>query len=286
MNENERRQALADFLRKRRARLSPAAVGLPPGLQRRTPGLRREEVAQLANIGTSWYIWLEQGRNIHPSVQVLESLAQALMLTPNERRHLFLLAGQSFPPHTPPLEEHISPVLRQLLADLDPAPAYVLGRRFDYLAWNNAAEKILALSAASHPYERNLVWRCFTDPMMREHFSHWEQMARGLLAEFRASSARSPGDEWFEELIEVLKHVSPEYGRWWQEHDAPRELSGDKIMEHTTLGHLEFQHLTLQVLSDPDVRVSIYMPNALTRTHLQRVLKDADQPEVERKWPT
>ena len=111
MNEHERRLALADFLRKQRAHLSPADVGLPPGLHRRTPGLRREEVAQLANIGTSWYIWLEQGRNIHPSVQVLESLAQALRLTPNERRHLFLLGSQSFPPQAPPLEERISPVL-------------------------------------------------------------------------------------------------------------------------------------------------------------------------------
>ena len=286
MNENERRLALADFLRKQRAHLSPADVGLPPGLRRRTPGLRREEVAQLANIGTSWYIWLEQGRNIHPSVQVLESLAQALRLTSNERRHLFLLAGQSFPPQTPPLEECISPVLRLMLADLDPAPAYVMGRRFDYLAWNNAAEKIFAISAASVPYERNLVWRFFTDPMMREHFSHWEQMARGLLAEFRATSARYSGSEWFEELIEALKQVSPEFCRWWQEHDAPRELSGDKIMEHATLGHLEFQHLTLQVLSDPDVRISIYMPNMMTRTHLQRVLKDSDQPEVERKLLT
>jgi transcriptional regulator with XRE-family HTH domain len=286
MNENERRLALADFLHKQRAHLSPADVGLPPSLRRRAPGLRREEVAQLANIGASWYIWLEQGRNIHPSMQVLESLAQALRLTPNERRHLFLLAGQSLPPQTPPLEEHTSPVLRQMLADLDPAPAYVMGRRFDYLAWNNAAEKIFAISAASLPYERNLVWRFFTDPMMREHFSHWEQMARGLLAEFRATSARYPGDEWFEELIEALKQVSPEFCQWWQEHDAPRSLDGDKIMEHSTLGHLEFQHLTLQVLSDPDVRVSLYMPNAMTRRKLQRLLKDADQPEVERKLLT
>src|SRR5579862_993028 len=98
MDENERRQVLADFLRERRANLSPADVGLPPGLRRRTPGLRREEVAQLANMGTSWYVWLEQGRDVHPSAQVLESLAQALRLTVNERRHLFLLAGQALPP--------------------------------------------------------------------------------------------------------------------------------------------------------------------------------------------
>jgi transcriptional regulator with XRE-family HTH domain len=273
MNENERRLALADFLRKQRAHLSPDDVGVPPGLRRRTPGLRREEVALLAHIGTSWYIWLEQGRNIHPSVQVLESLAQALRLTPNERRHLFLLAGQSLPPQASPLEEYISPVLKQMLDDLNPAPAYVMGHRWDYLTWNKAAERIFAISV-------------FTDPMMREHFSHWEQMARGVLAEFRTASARYPGDGWFDELIEALKQVSPEFCWWWQEHDAPRSLDSDKIMEHPTLGHLEFQHLTLQVLSDPDVRVSIYMPSAVTRSQLQRLLKASDQPEVEHKFLT
>src|SRR5579871_846550 len=109
MHKSERQQALADFLRQRRARLAPSEVGLPPGLRRRTPGLRREEVAQLANIGTSWYVWLEQGRDVHPSAQVLESLAQALRLTVNERRHLFLLAGQPPPAPALPPEERVSP---------------------------------------------------------------------------------------------------------------------------------------------------------------------------------
>src|ERR1700738_533487 len=107
MHDSERRQALADFLRKRRASLSPIEVGLPVGARRRTPGLRREEVAQLANMGTSWYVWLEQGRDVNPSAQILESLAQALRLTPNEHRHLFLLAGQSLPSHAFPSAEHI-----------------------------------------------------------------------------------------------------------------------------------------------------------------------------------
>src|SRR5437762_6612891 len=118
MDERERRQALADFLRTRRARLSPADVGLPAGMRRRTQGLRREEVAQLANIGTSWYVWLEQGRDVHPSTQVLESLAGALRLTANERRHLFLLAGQPLPSSALPLEECVSPELQQMLDDL------------------------------------------------------------------------------------------------------------------------------------------------------------------------
>src|SRR5689334_22538889 len=125
MHKSERHQALADFLRQRRTRLSPIEVGLPPGLRRRTPGLRREEVAQLANIGTSWYVWLEQGRDVHPSTQVLESLAEALRLTPNERRHLFLLAGQPLPSSALPLEECVSPDLQQMLDDLNPTPACV-----------------------------------------------------------------------------------------------------------------------------------------------------------------
>ena len=164
MQERERRQTLADFLRQRRARLSPTDVGLPPGIRRRTPGLRREEVAQLANIGTSWYVWLEQGRNVHPSAPVLESLAQALRLTPNERRHLFLLAGQPIPPPVSPAQESIGPALQQVLDDLNPSPAYVMGRRYDYLGWNKAADALFAISEASSPYARNLVWRLFTSP--------------------------------------------------------------------------------------------------------------------------
>src|SRR5437588_3697389 len=130
MNEVERRQALSDFLRRRRELLAPVDVGLPPGLRRRTPGLRREEVAQLANIGISWYVWLEQGREVHPSAQVLECLACALRLTPNERRHLFLLAGQPLPPPLSPAEENVGSGLQQVLDDLNPSPAYMLGRRY------------------------------------------------------------------------------------------------------------------------------------------------------------
>src|SRR5437763_11667652 len=213
MHERERRQALAGFLRQRRAQLTPAEVELPPGIRRRTPGLRREEVAQLANMGTSWYVWLEQGRNVHPSAAVLESLAQALRLTPNERRHLFLLAGQPLPPPLVFPEESISPALQQLLSDLNPSPAYVLGRRYDYLAWNKAADALFAisdtLSDTSSPYARNMIWRLFTSQTTRER-PNWEMVARATLAEFRTASARYPGDPWFEEMIEDLKQVSPE----------------------------------------------------------------------------
>src|SRR5579871_6173529 len=272
MDDGERRQALADFLRQRRARLTPADVDLPPGLRRRTPGLRREEVAQLANIGTSWYVWLEQGRDVHPSSQVLESLARALKLTVNERRHLFLLAGQAPPPHGSPSEESVNPALRQLLDDLDPAPAYVLGRRWDYLAWNKAADALFAISKATTPYARNLIWQMFTSPRQRER-AHWEGLARAVQAEFRAPSARYPDDPWFEELIEDLKAASPEFCQWWPHHDAMPTLDMHKVMQHPVLGLLEFEHMVLQVASDPDVKITIYAPNAATRAKLQQFLE-------------
>lgn len=274
MQERDRRQALADFLRQRRASLTPADVGLPDGLRRRTPGLRREEVAQLASIGTSWYVWLEQGRDVHPSAQVLESLAQALKLSLNERRHLFLLAGLAPPPQGSPSEERVSPALRRVLDELDPAPACVIGRRWDYLAWNKAADALFAVSEASSPYARNVVWQLFTS-LARRNRPHWEQIAQATLAEFRASSARYPGDGWFEELIEDLKQASPDFCRLWPHHEVRRSLDGHKIIEHATLGRLEFEHINLQVLSEPDIRIMIYMPDATTRAKFEQYLAAA-----------
>jgi transcriptional regulator with XRE-family HTH domain len=271
MDERDRRQALADFLRTQRARLSPADVGLPPGVRRRTPGLRREEVAELANIGASWYVWLEQARDVHPSAQVLESLARALQLTPNERRHLFLLAGQPLPAQESPPEESVGPALQQVLDDLNPSPAYALGRRYDYLAWNTAADRLFTISEASSRYARNLIWRLFTSPAMRAR-PRWEQLARSTLAEFRAANARYPRDRWFEELIEDLKQASPEFCRWWPHHDVRSALDGHKVIEHPALGRLEFEHITLQVLNMPDVRIIIYSPLAATRATLERFL--------------
>jgi transcriptional regulator with XRE-family HTH domain len=240
--------------------------------------LRREEVAQLASIGISWYVGLEQGRDVHPSAQVLESLARALRLTPNERRHLFLLAGQPLPPPSP-AEENVSPALQQMLDDLNPSPAYILGRRYDCLAWNTAADGFFAISDmfsdASSPYARNMVWRLFISPTTRER-PNWEMVARATLAEFRTASARYPGDRWFEELIEDLKQVSPEFCRWWPHHDVRRVLDGHKVIEHPTLGFLEFEHFTLQVLTNPDIRIMIYTPNPVTRAILQQFLETRD----------
>jgi len=270
MHKNERQQALADFLRQRRARLSPAEVGLPAGSRRRTPGLRREEVAQLANIGASWYAWLEQGRDVHPSAQVLDSLANALRLTGNERRHLFLLAEQALPSPALPADERVSPALQQMLDDLNPTPACVIGRRWDYLAWNRAADAVFSISEAPPPHERNVIWGFFTNLVTRQTFAHWEGIARGLLAELRTASTRYPGEAWFEDLIADLKHASPEFCRWWSQPEASNFMDSPKIIEHPALGHLEFSHITLLMFNAPDIRLTTYIPDAATRAKLQR----------------
>src|SRR5215472_8717691 len=222
MDDHERRQALAAFLRTRRARLQPAEVGLPARARRRTPGLRREEVAQLANVGVSWYTLLEQGRAIHPSREVLQSIADALHLTPDERQHLFLLADQHHLLDTDAADEQVSPALRRVLDALNPVPAYVIGRRWNYLAWNTAASHVLLLSKSVPPYDDNAVWRIFADPMSHHllYSPNWEQAAQKVLAEFRAESARYADEEWFKRLITDLQRVSPEFRAWWPRHDV------------------------------------------------------------------
>lgn len=204
-DQRERRDALAGFLRARRERLTPAQVGLPPGFRRRTPGLRREEVAQLADVGTTWYTWLEQGRDVRPSAVVLDALADALRLDRDERSYLFALAGRLLPaaPVTAPVA-HVSPALQTVLDSLDPNPAFVRGWRWDVYAWNRAACAVFADFAALPAGERNIVRLLFTDPQARERWEDWEGIARATLALFRADHGRHADDPAFAALIADL----------------------------------------------------------------------------------
>src|SRR4051794_32834901 len=156
-----RRQELADFLRQRRAAIGPEEVGLPAGGRRRTPGLRREEVAQLAGVGTTWYTWLEQARDVRASLEVLEALSRALRLTPAERTHLILLGRGEEPPPVKTPAERVAPTLRRLIENLGANPAFILGRRWDYLAWNDAATMLLGDLGTLPPGTRNHVWLTF-----------------------------------------------------------------------------------------------------------------------------
>ena len=204
----ERRSELSDFLRTRRAKIVPSDVGLADGARRRTPGLRREEVALLANIGTTWYTRLEQGLPINVSAEVLDGISRALRLTSDERRHLHLLAGLTTTV-SPPHEEHVSELVRRVLAALEPSPAYVRGRRFDLLAWNRSADALSDFSGAAGP-ARNMVWRLFRDPTTQCRLGDPECAKRRIVAQFRAVAAKYPHDPAFTELIEELRLTSPE----------------------------------------------------------------------------
>ena len=271
MDDIERRQALGAFLRTRRARLQPQEVGLPARNRRRTPGLRREEVAELANIGVSWYTLLEQGHDVHPSRQVLESVAQALRLTPAEEQHLFLLAFQELPAKPIAEEAQITPALQRVVDALDPHPAFLIGRRWDVLTWNRAADLLFRFQEACPPHSLNVVWRFFKRKP-RTLDLHWEKQAQNLVAQFRADYARYPSDASFQEIIEDLQRVSPEFRQWWEQQDVRGLPDGPRAMQHPTLGLLEFDHVTFQTSITPDLRVKVYAASPATLSKLEQAL--------------
>jgi len=249
-----RAQELADLLRSRRARLQPADVGLPAGIRRRTRGLRREEVAELAAISTTYYTFLEQGRDVHPSRQVLDALARALRLSPVERAHLHELAhGQA--PALQETVEVVAPSVAALVDRLDPYPTYVTGRRFDVLAANRAARALWTDWPALPQEQRNMVWWTFTDPGAQETLIEWQAEASALLARFRAAADRHPDEPGFAALIHRLQAASPHARAWWPRHDIVGLSSGRKRLRHPILGDLDLEHVVLQVADDPEQKL-------------------------------
>lgn len=255
-----RRAELADFLRQRRASLQPEEVGLQGGGRRRTPGLRREEVAQLAGVGTTWYTWLEQGRDVRASLDVLEAIARALRMDNAERTHLILLGRGEQPPPCKSPAERVSPTLRRLVENLGPNPAYILGRRWDYLAWNDAAVALLGDLGAIPRGQRNHAWLTFTDPARRQMFTDWERSSRILVAKFRADSARHLGDPEFEALIKALRDSSPEFCRAWKRHEVTSSGEGRKDLIHPIAGVLSFSHAVFHPQESSEQRLILYSP--------------------------
>ncbi len=252
------RQELADFLRTRRARLRPSDVGLLNGTRRRTPGLRREEVALLANIGVTWYTRLEQGAPINVSPIVLGSIADALQLTEHEREHLFLLAGHRPTEATIAETEHVSEVLQRVLDALDPNPAVIRGRRFDVLAWNRAASAIFGDYATKDVWHRNSIWRFFMDPSARTCMPRSHEAASKVVAQFRAVAAKYLDDPGFQELIEALLKGSPDFRRHWSQHDVRGTTDGLKHLYHPLVGELRLEYTTLAVPGYPDMSLIAY----------------------------
>ncbi|TIT20398.1 MAG: helix-turn-helix domain-containing protein, partial [Mesorhizobium sp.] len=207
--EDSRRRELGAFLRSRRERLSPGTAGIACGARRRTPGLRREEVAMIAGVGTTWYTWLEQGRDVRPSVEVLTALSEALRLDAVEKRHLFILAGRQQPERRLAAPEKVDGALLHMLQSLVLQPAYVVGRRWDVLAWNPAAVAVFGDYGLLEGDARNIVHMVFTSPHHRRLLVDWEELARVVLASFRAESAKYVGDPDFDRLIALMMRSSP-----------------------------------------------------------------------------
>jgi transcriptional regulator with XRE-family HTH domain len=280
--EWDRHHELAEFLRSRRARLSPEQVGLPRGTRRRTPGLRREEVAMLAGVSPEWYTWLEQGRDINVSVQVLDSLVRVLRLDANEREHLFLLALRQPPPpvqtYSPPT---VSPILQQLLDQLQTSPACVVDVRANVVAWNTAYRAVFIGDAvALSERDRNMMWRIFTRPAAKERNEGWRDMARRFVAQFRIGYGRFINDPWWAEQIAALSAVSPEFRELWAEHDVVSMSEGHKVHHHPLVDELHFDVLWLQTAASDDLRLLIHLPhNQETTDKIKRLLHDAPYEE-------
>jgi transcriptional regulator with XRE-family HTH domain len=252
-----RRSEFGDFLRSRREKLSPKAVGLPTGRRRRTAGLRREEVAELAGIGVDWYIRLEQGRTVSPSVTTIDALARALRLGKAEHAHLRALASDA--DRRAFARENVPDAIRRLVDNLN-QPAYVTGRRWDVLAWNAAAEEIFAFSRLAEE-DRNTLISVLTNPHTRGLFgATWADEAKRMVAQFRATHDLWAGDPAFLSLLERLRQGCPEFVIWWDAHDIGSITAGRKLLSHPKKGSLRFEYATFQANDDPALKLVIYTP--------------------------
>ncbi len=234
-------------------------MGLPNGSRRRTLGLRREEVAQLANLSTTWYTFLEQGRDIRVSTQVLESIAQALKLTSDERTHLFMLALQQPPPETLLQKNSVSSTLQHMIDHLELCPAFFTSYQFDVLAWNQAACMLFGFAGMT-ARERNRMWDFFTNPDCRRMLIDWEEHAQVMLAWFRSTFGRYLGDVKLAELAEDLQRVSPEFRQGWLQHEVQGKHRGLKVYKHPVVGLLEFEYTLFQVTETPELSLAVYTP--------------------------
>jgi transcriptional regulator with XRE-family HTH domain len=251
---------LGAYLRDRRIRLEPGAFGYP-AKRRRTPGLRREEVAQRANISPTWYTWLEQGRGGAPSVDVLDRIAGALMLTDMEREHLFLL-GLGHPPEARYRKnEGVTPRLQRVLDALDPSPAVIRTATWDVIAWNRAATVMLMDFGLLEPKQRNLLRFMFLDPGARAAQYDWDSVARFVLGAFRLDAARAGAAADVGPLVDELSRLSPEFKAMWQDNDVPR-AHGEAVkqMRHPVLGPLAFEYSAFAVDGRTDLSMVVYNP--------------------------
>jgi transcriptional regulator with XRE-family HTH domain len=251
--------SLGIYLKDRRAKLDPTAFGFPLK-RRRTPGLRREEVAQRANVSATWYTWLEQGRGGAPSADVLDRIARAMMLTDVEREHLFLL-GLGRPPevryHAP---DGISPRLQRVLDTLEYSPAFIRTATWDVIAWNRAAAAVLTDYSTLPDGQRNVLRMMFRDSRVRAAQPNWQSVARYVVASFRADVARAGAARNVQSLVDELCATSPEFAAMWRDNDVQGHGDGVKVLHHPIAGPLSMEFSAFAVDGRPDLNMVIYNP--------------------------
>ncbi|WP_292381424.1 helix-turn-helix transcriptional regulator [Mesorhizobium sp.] len=250
--------SLAAFLKDRRTRLDPSSFGFSG--RRRTPGLRREEVAQRANISPTWYTWLEQGRGGAPSADVLNRIAKGLLLTEAEREHLFML-GLGRPPEVRYLRaDGVSPRLQRLIDTLEASPALIKTATWDVVAWNSAAQVVMTDYSTLPHGQRNILRFMFLSPTIRAKQHDWENLARFVVGAFRADAARAGAVSEVAQLVEELCGASPEFAALWRENDVLAHGDGTKRLKHPELGDIELEYSAFAVDGRPDLSLTVYNP--------------------------
>lgn len=250
---------LGSYLRDRREKLDPAALGFSH-TRRRTPGLRREEVAQLAHISPTWYTWLEQGRGGAPSSEVLERIGRALMLTELEREHLFLLALGRPPEARYRERDAVTPRLQRVLDALEPCPALIRTATWDVVAWNRGVGVMMKDYGSMPARDRNILRYFFLDPMARIHHDDWPSVARFVVGAFRLDVERAGAAEAVEPLVEDLRRLSPEFASFWSENAVHTHSEAVKRMKHPVLGEIEFEYSAFAVDGRPDLTMAVHHP--------------------------
>ncbi len=280
INRETRLQALSSFLKSKRAKIMPEDAGFPVGTRRRTPGLRREEVAQLAGVSTTWYTWLEQGRDIQVSASVLDCVAAALQLNDDEREYLYALALGSGQGALPINEEQteITPSLRRILKELRFCPTIISDRRCQIVGWNEAASHVFMDFDQIPAEQRNMIELLFTRKEFRRLAGNWEHFVGGFLAIFRAYYGQYVQDEWYERFIEEMKGSHPEFQYLWEQSQV--SSAPDVLLEfrHARVGKMLFHLTSFQVKGNTDLRCSVYTPAPETSTEakLRRLMGGQD----------
>ncbi len=282
----ERRGELAAFLRSRRERITPEDVGLPGGHRRRTAGLRREEVAQLAGVGVTWYTWLEQGRPIRASVQVLEAVARTLRLDAIERQHLFRLAEAPDTATADDADPRLPPQIQAVLDGLNPMPASVVTERFDILAWNAAYAVLIPRTAEDPPAARNTLLYCFTRSECCSAIENRADQRAAMVAQLRAAYGHHVGDPAWTGFIRRMEAASPEFAAMWATKDVAQPAYYAKVFRHPLYPRLEMTSTSFAVQTAPGTRMVVYTPdNQATRTAMERLAADPVQHHFP-CWPT